>query len=226
MKILVIEDDAKIAGNIVGYLSNAGHCVDAADTGPTGLIQCASTQYDLLIVDRMLPGLDGISLIKSIRQQGIHTPVLMVTALTDVNQRVEGLEVGADDYLCKPFAFAELLARVEALYRRYKTNTIDEPFLQVHDLTLNLVTHEVERAGEKIQLKPREYRLLEYLVKNVNQVVTRSMLLEKVWDYYFDPQTNIIDVHISRLRHKIDKNHKVKLILTIRGAGYAIKAPR
>lgn len=225
MKILVIEDDPNIASYMVDGLVQAGHQIEACETGPSGLVKACSRAYDVLIIDRMLPGMDGVTLTKSIHEQGVRTPILMVTALTDVSQRVEGLEAGADDYLCKPFAFVELLARVEALSRRLECKKATDTMLNVHDLSLDLITHEVKRNGQPITLKPREFRLLEFLARNVNQVVTRSMLLEEVWDYYFDPQTNIIDVHISRLRQKIDKDHPVKLIHTIRGAGYVVKTP-
>lgn len=222
MRVLVIEDDAKAAGYLANALKESGHNTELAADGPTGFELARSGEYDVLIVDRMLPGRDGLSLIEGLRHEGIRTPVLILSALGAVDDRVKGLRSGGDDYLAKPYAFSELLARVEALARRSapeKANTR----LVVGDLVLDRLAHQVTRAGDIIALQPREYRLLEYLIMNAGQVVTRTMLLEHVWDYHFDPQTNVIDVHISRLRAKIDKNFDRPLLHTVRGAGYMIR---
>lgn len=224
MRIFLIEDDAEVSGYVAGGLRESGHIVDTCDDGRDALIQATTEPYDLLIVDRMLPHVDGLTLVKTLRGTGNSTPVLFLTALGDVDRRVEGLEAGGDDYLTKPFAFSELLARVEALHRRRaQTGTTTE--LQVGDLHLDLLGREAKRAGVPIELQPREYKLLEYLMRHAGQVVTRTMLLEKVWDYHFDPQTNVIDVHVSRLRQKIDKDFETPLIHTVRGAGYVLRAP-
>ena len=222
MRVLVIEDDAKAAGYLANALKESGHNTELAADGQTGFELARSGEYDVLIVDRMLPGRDGLSLIEGLRHEGVRTPVLILSALGAVDDRVKGLRSGGDDYLSKPYAFSELLARVEALARRSapeKANTR----LVVGDLVLDRLAHQVTRAGEIIALQPREYRLLEYLIMNAGQVVTRTMLLEHVWDYHFDPQTNVIDVHISRLRAKIDKNFDRPLLHTVRGAGYMIR---
>ncbi|MFC0218562.1 two-component system OmpR family response regulator [Pseudochelatococcus lubricantis] len=223
MKILVIEDDADAAAFIVKALREAGHVADHAPDGLDGYAQASEGDYDVLVVDRMLPKLDGLSVIRSLREQGIETPVLILSALGQVDDRVKGLRAGGDDYLAKPFAFSELLARVEALARRRVGQASEQTVYRVGDLELDRLSHKVTRADEEIVLQPREFRLLEYLMRNAGQVVTRTMLLENVWDYHFDPQTNVIDVHVSRLRAKIDKGHETALIHTVRGAGYMIR---
>lgn len=223
MRILLVEDDRETAEHIRRGLEECGYGVDHADNGSDGLGMALEGGYTVIIVDRMLPGLEGLELIRKMREQENLTPVLILSALGDVDDRVRGLRAGGDDYLTKPFAFAELLARVEALCRRKdQDTTITE--LEIDDLYLNRLTREVRRGGKKINLQPREYRLLEYLMRNSGQVVTRTMLLENVWDYHFDPQTNIIDVHVSRLRGKIDKGFEKPLLHTVRGAGYMLKA--
>jgi two-component system, OmpR family, response regulator len=222
MRVLIVEDDARAAGYLANALKESGHASELAADGQTGF-ECARTaEYDVLIVDRMLPGRDGLSLIEGLRNEGVRTPVLILSALGAVDDRVKGLRAGGDDYLTKPYAFSELLARVEALARRSAPEKASTS-LTVGDLVLDRLAHQVTRAGETIALQPREYRLLEYLIMNAGQVVTRTMLLEHVWDYHFDPQTNVIDVHISRLRAKIDKNFDRPLLHTVRGAGYMIR---
>ncbi|MBL4617052.1 MAG: response regulator transcription factor [Robiginitomaculum sp.] len=223
MRLLIIEDDLEAAGYIQKGLSEAGHLVDHAADGEVGLEMARSADYDVLVVDRMLPLRDGLSVISTLREDAVATPVLILSALGDVDHRVEGLQAGGDDYLTKPYAFAELLARVEALARRRDPEAV-QTNLQVGDLEMDLLARTVRRAGINILLQPREFRLLEYLMKNANQVVTRTMLLEKVWDYHFDPQTNVIDVHVSRLRAKIDKEFSTPLLHTVRGAGYRLQA--
>ena len=225
MRILVIEDDPEVLSFVAKGLTEQGHTVDQATDGPSGLLLATTESYDVMIVDRMLPELDGLTIVKSVRGADITTPMLILSALGEVNNRVEGLRAGGDDYLTKPFAFSELLARVEALSRRSSNLAETETVLRVGDLELNLLTRTARRAGTAIDLQPREFRLLEYLMRHAGQVVTRTMLLEKVWDYNFDPQTNVIDVHVSRLRSKIDKGYEHPLIQTIRGAGYMIDAP-
>jgi two-component system OmpR family response regulator len=221
MRVLVIEDDPGVAGFVVGGLREAGHVVDHAADGRDGLHQAGAGSYDVLVVDRMLPGLDGLEILRQLRAAGNDTPALVLSALGEVDDKVRGLRAGADDYLGKPFAFAELMARLEAITRRpARDGEVTE--LRVADLEMNLLSREVRRAGQGIDLQPREFRLLEYLVRNRDQVVTRTMLLENVWDYHFDPQTNVIDVHISRLRRKVDKGFPVPLIHTVRGAGYKL----
>lgn len=222
MQLLIVEDDESTAGYIQKGLSEAGHNVDVATAGDEGLEMAGRGNYDALIVDRMLPNLDGLTLISTLRGQGVQTPVLILSALGEVNDRVEGLKMGGDDYLTKPFAFSELLARLEALVRRNATE-IQETSLAVGDLRMDLLGREVFRGETRIDLQPREFRLLEYLMRHSNQVVTRTMLLENVWDYNFDPQTNVIDVHISRLRGKIDKNFDFPMLNTVRGAGYILR---
>jgi two-component system OmpR family response regulator len=224
MRILVVEDDKDVAGFVVKGLREAGHTVEHADNGRDGLFLAASENFDAIILDRMLPGgIDGLRLLETLRAQDNATPVLFLSALSQVDDRVKGLKAGGDDYLTKPFAFAELLARVEALTRRGKT---DGPTtrLAVGDLEIDLLSRGVRRAGQKIDLQPREFRLLEYLMRHAGQVVTRTMLLEGVWDYHFDPQTNVIDVHVSRLRQKIDKPFELPLLHTVRNAGYMLRA--
>lgn len=222
MRILVIEDDAATAAYIRKGLLEAGHSADIAADGDDGLALAANENYHALVVDRMLPKRDGLSLINALRAAGDSTPALILSALGEVDERVSGLRAGGDDYLPKPFAFAELLARLEALARR-ATAEVQETTLTVGDLTMDLLTREVTRGGARINLQPREFRLLEYLMRHSNQVVTRTMLLENVWDYHFDPQTNVIDVHISRLRGKIDKQFGAPLLNTVRGAGYILR---
>ena len=222
MRVLIVEDDQATAEYISKGLSEAGHSVDCAADGDHGLALASATDYQALVVDRMLPGRDGLSLIAALRDRGVETPALILSALGEVNDRVEGLHAGGDDYLNKPFAFSELLARLEALARRPSTG-MQETALTVGDLKMDLLAREVYRGDVRIHLQPREFRLLEYLMRHSNQVVTRTMLLENIWDYNFDPQTNVIDVHISRLRGKIDKDFDAPLLNTVRGAGYILR---
>ncbi len=222
MKILLIEDDREAASYLIQALDEAGHVSHHAADGETGYAMASSMDYDVLIIDRMLPRRDGISIIESLRAEDDNTPVLILSALGEVDDRVTGLRAGGDDYLTKPYAFTELLARVEVLARRSSPNE-GETHFEVGGLSLDRLSRKVERDGENILLQPREFRLLEYLMKHSGQVVTRTMLLENVWDYHFDPQTNVIDVHMSRLRSKIDKGYKGQILHTIRGAGYMIK---
>jgi two-component system OmpR family response regulator len=224
MKLLVVEDDAETAAYIVTGLSEHGHVVDHARNGREGLFLAGSGGYEVAIVDRMLPGLDGLSLVKTLRGGGVGTAVLFLTNLGGIDDRVEGLDAGGDDYLVKPFAFAELLARVNALGRRPAMNTV-ETVLQVADLEMNLLARSVTRGGKAIDLQPREFKLLECLMHNAGRVVTRTMLLEKVWDFHFDPKTNIVETHMSRLRAKVDRGFASELIHTVRGAGYSLRAP-
>ena len=224
MRILVVEDDKDVAGFVLKGLREAGHVVEHAANGRDGLFLAASESFDAIILDRMLPGgIDGLRLLETLRAQDNKTPVLFLSALAQVDERVKGLKAGGDDYLTKPFAFAELLARVEALNRRGKGDG-PQTKLTVADLEMDLLSRGVRRAGQKIDLQPREFRLLEYLMRHAGQVVTRTMLLEGVWDYHFDPQTNVIDVHVSRLRQKVDKPFPIPLIHTIRNAGYMLRA--
>ncbi len=224
MRILVVEDDKDVAGFVVRGLKETGHVVEHADNGRDGLFMAASENFDAIILDRMLPGgIDGIKILETLRAQKNAVPVMILSALADVDERVKGLKAGGDDYLTKPFAFAELLARVEALGRRGKAEAAVTKLI-VEDLELDLLSRQVRRAGQKIDLQPREFRLLEYLMRHAGQVVTRTMLLEGVWDYHFDPQTNVIDVHVSRLRQKVDKPFPVALIHTVRYAGYMLRA--
>ena len=224
MRILLIEDDRVTADYLVNALGESGHNVDASLDGAQGYERARSEDYDVLIVDRMLPSLDGLTVIERLRAAGRDTPVLIVSALGAVDDRVRGLRAGGDDYLVKPFAFAELLARVEALSRRPRGGA--RPMqLSVADLELDQLARTVHRAGQKIELKPREFQILEYMMRHAGHVVTRTMLLESVWDYHFDPETNVIDVHISRLRQKIDKGFEPALLHTVRGAGYVLREP-
>ncbi|CTQ67367.1 MULTISPECIES: response regulator transcription factor [Stappiaceae] len=223
LQILVIEDDHEAANYLAKGLSELGHRADKADDGETGLQMALDRDYDILIVDRMLPKRDGLAVIEELRKSGNHTPVLILSALGQVDDRVTGLKAGGDDYLPKPYAFTELQARVEALARRPKSASQVETTYTVGDLTLDRMAHSCRRGDMEIPLQPREFRLLEYLMQHAGQVVTRTMLLENVWEYHFDPQTNVIDVHISRLRGKIDKGFDVPLLHTIRGAGYTIR---
>ncbi len=223
MKILLIEDDKQVCDFIIKGMKEAGHVTDIANNGKDGLFLATTEKYDALVVDRMLPELDGLSIIKTLRASDNTIPALILSALGDVDDRVKGLRSGGDDYLTKPFAFSELLARIEILGRRAQKNSAAQNIsLKAGDLEVNLLTRKVTRGNTAIDLQAREFRLLEYLLKNKGQIVTRTMLLEGVWDYHFDPQTNVIDVHISRLRKKLD-DKKGELIKTVRGAGYIIE---
>jgi len=223
MRLLIIEDDREAGAYLVKAFREEGHVVDLAADGLEGYAQAREGQHDVLIVDRMLPKLDGLSLISSLREQKVETPCLILSALGQVDDRVKGLRAGGDDYLVKPYAFSELLARVEVLARRRSGARGEETVYRVGDLELDRLSHNVTVGGREVTLQPREFRLLEYLMKHAGQVVTRTMLLENVWDYHFDPQTNVIDVHISRLRSKIDKGRATPLLHTVRGAGYMIR---
>jgi two-component system, OmpR family, response regulator len=223
MKVIVIEDDADAAAFVKRVLGEAGHSVDVCGDGESGYNQARSGEYDALVVDRMLPGMDGLQLVKKYRDAGGRAPALFLSALGEVDHRVEGLQAGGDDYLAKPYAPSELVARVEALGRR-ATGDIPTTRLVVGGLEMDLLARTVHRDAQKIDLQPREFRLLEFLMRHAGQVVTRTMLLEKVWDYHFDPQTNVIDVHVSRLRGKIDKDFDRPLLHTVRGAGYRLEA--
>ena len=224
MRILLIEDDREASSYIVKAFREVGHVADSAENGLDGYALASEEGYDVLIVDRMLPKLDGLSLIRSLREQGITTPVLILSALGQVDDRVKGLRAGGDDYLPKPYAFSELLARTEVLARRRNgSSAVEETRYRVGDLELDRLSHRVIRGGKEIPLQPREFRLLEYLMRHAGQVVTRTMLLEHVWDYHFDPQTNVIDVHVSRLRGKLDKGSAHPLIHTVRGSGYVLR---
>jgi len=222
MRLLIIEDDRESADYLVKAFREVGHVADLATDGEEGLALAENGDYDVLVVDRMLPKRDGLSLIGSLRDKGNRTPVLILSALGQVDDRIKGLRAGGDDYLPKPYSFAELLARVEVLSRR-RGGPAEETTYRVGDLELDRLSHRVVRGKDELTLQPREFRLLEYLMKHAGQVVTRTMLLENVWDYHFDPQTNVIDVHISRLRSKIDKGFERPLLHTIRGAGYMIR---
>ncbi len=222
MRLLIIEDDRESADYLVKAFREAGHVADHAGDGDEGLSLAETGDYDVLIVDRMLPKRDGLSLIGTLRGKNIRTPALILSALGQVDDRVKGLRAGGDDYLPKPYSFSELLARVEVLSRR-SSGPAEEMTYRVGDLELDRLSHRVVRGQDELTLQPREFRLLEYLMKHAGQVVTRTMLLENVWDYHFDPQTNVIDVHISRLRSKIDKGFDRPLLHTIRGAGYMIR---
>ncbi len=224
MKILLIEDDRETADYVMQGLSEAGHNVMVASDGRDGLFRAAGESWDLLIVDRMLPAIDGLAIVKTLRSGSIETPILFLTTLGGIDDRVAGLNAGGDDYLIKPFAYAELVARVAALGRRPRTQ-IASTTLRVADLELDLLARTVRRGGQELTVQPREFRLLEYLMRHAGQVVTRTMLLESVWDFHFDPRTNIVETHISRLRGKVDKGYRDELIHTIRGAGYCLRAP-
>lgn len=221
MRVLVVEDDREAADYLKKALREAGHVAEVANDGETGLALALEDSFDVLVVDRMLPKRDGLSLVSELRTRGQSTPVLILSALGQVDDRVTGLRAGGDDYLSKPYAFSELLARVEVLARRRAPNSAETVY-RVGDLELDRLSHSVTRGGEEIPLQPREFRLLEYLMRHAGQVVTRTMLLENVWDYHFDPQTNVIDVHISRLRAKIDRAGLPPLIHTLRGIGYKL----
>jgi len=222
MHILLIEDDARVATHVTKGLREAGHIVDHSADGREGLLKAAAERYDVIILDRMLPNVDGLKILHTIRATGDATPILILSALGDVDERVAGLRAGGDDYLAKPFALSELLARVDVLARRGPM-AVDQSRLAVGDLEIDLLGRLVRRAGKRIDLTTREFRILEYLARNAGRVVTRSMLLEHVWDYHFDPQTNIIDQHVSRLRHKVDRGFDQPLIHTVRGTGYVMR---
>jgi len=224
MRLLLVEDDLKIASFIMKGLKQAGFAVDHAHEGEDGLHLALHVPYDTAIIDIMLPRLDGLSLIQELRRHEINTPVLILSAKRSVDDRVRGLQQGGDDYLTKPFAFSELLARVQALVRR-ASGAVEPTSLAFRDLSLDLLKREVHRSGKKIDLQPREFSLLEYLVRNRERVVSKTVILEHIWDYHFDPQTNVVDVLVSRLRSKVDKGFPEKIIHTIRGIGYVLKAP-
>ena len=226
MRILVIEDDKAVAKYIGKGLDELGYTVDIASDGKEGLFLATSETYDALIVDRMLPHIDGLTVVQTLRASNKTVPIIFLSALGEVDDRVRGLEAGGDDYLTKPFAFSELKARLDALLRRGGSNDAPVTELKVDDLVMDLLARTVARGAAAIDLQPREFRLLEYLMRHAGQVVTRTMLLEHVWDYHFDPQTNVIDVHISRLRAKVDKEFGEPLLHTVRGAGYSIRAGR
>jgi len=225
MRVLIIEDDEVVAKFIAKGLRQQGYLVDVARDGREGLFLALEQAYDVMIVDRMLPALDGLSVLKTVRLAGNTTPILILSALADVDNRVEGLRAGGDDYLTKPFAFSELVARLEALQRRPRGGAAADTVYRAGDLELDPRRRTVIRAGEPIRLLPREFALLEYLMRNRGQVVTRTMLLENVWDYHFDPQTNVVDVHVSRLRAKVDRPFSEPLIETVRGVGYRLRDP-
>ena len=223
MRILVVEDDREAAAYLTRGLKESGHIVDHAPDGEDGLHLAMAGNYDVAVVDRMMPRLDGLSMVRRMRDEGNKTPVLFLSALGEVDDRVKGLRAGGDDYLAKPYAFVELLARIDALVRRNGSDTVTTK-LAVGDLELDLLSRTATRSAQRIDLQPREFLLLEYLMRHAGQVVTRTMLLENVWEYHFDPQTNVIDVHISRLRAKIDKGFEQALLHTVRGAGYSLRA--
>ncbi|MDO8912155.1 MAG: response regulator transcription factor [Phenylobacterium sp.] len=224
MKLLLVEDDKEAAAYLRRALSEAGHTIDHAASGREGLLLAAGETYDVIVLDRMVPEIDGLAILRTIRASGVKTPVLLLTAMGGIDDRVEGLEAGGDDYLVKPFAFAELLARVNALARRPPTQEV-QTALTVADLSLDLLKRTVTRRGVRIDLQPREFQLLEYLMRHAGRVVTRTMLLESVWDFHFDPKTNIVETHMSRLRGKLDRGKGSDLIHTVRGAGYVLRAP-
>jgi two-component system OmpR family response regulator len=222
MRLLVVEDDREAAAYLRKALREAGHICEIAYDGEEGLALALDGEFDVFVIDRMLPKRDGLSLVSEVRKRGVRTPVLILSALGQVDDRVTGLRAGGDDYLSKPYSFSELLARIEALARRIAPQAADTVY-KVGDLELDRLAHRVTRSGQEIPLQPREFRLLEYLLRHAGQVVTRTMLLENVWDYHFDPQTNVIDVHVSRLRSKIDKGFDRPLLHTVRGAGYMVR---
>ena len=222
MRILVVEDDKKIASFVKKGLEAAGFAVDHTPDGEEGLHLALTETYDAAIIDLMLPKLDGLTLIENIRNDRINTPIIILSAKGSIDDRVRGLQTGSDDYLTKPFAFSELLARVQALIRR-STGTSEPTTLSLADLSLDLLTREVYRAEKKMELQPREFSLLEYLMRNAGKVVSKTMIMEHVWDYHFDPQTNVVEARVSRLREKIDKGFGDKLIHTVRGVGYVLK---
>lgn len=222
MKLLLIEDNERVARFVKKGLTEAGHTVDHADNGRDGMYHAVSEPYDAIVMDRMLPGgIDGLGIVEALRQQGNRVPILILSALDGVDDRIRGLRAGGDDYLTKPFAFGELLARLDALLRRSQNQAV-ETVMSLGDLSVDMLSHRVTRAGKPVALQPREFKLLTYLLRHANQVVTRTMLLENVWDYHFDPQTNVIDVHISKLRQKIDAGFATPLLRTVRNAGYML----
>ena len=222
MKLLLVEDNERVARFVKKGLTEAGHTVDRCDNGRDGMFFASSETYDAIIMDRMLPGgIDGLGIVEALRKMGNRVPILILSALGDVDERIKGLRSGGDDYLAKPFAFGELLARLDALLRRAQERPVDTT-LVVDDLCMDLLAHKVTRGGKAVVLQPREFKLLEYLMRHANQVVTRTMLLENVWDYNFDPQTNVIDVHVSKLRQKIDAGNARPLLRTVRSAGYML----
>jgi two-component system OmpR family response regulator len=224
MKVLLVEDNERVSNFVRKGLSEAGHTIDHADNGRDGMFLAAGEPYDAIVMDRMLPGdIDGLGIIAALRKTGSRTPILILSALSDVDERIRGLNSGADDYLTKPFAVGELLARLDALARRAQ-GAGSETTLVVDDLTMDLLSRKVTRGGRSVTLQPREFKLLEYLMRHANQVVTRTMLLESVWDYHFDPQTNVVDVHVSKLRQKIAVGVERPLLKTIRNAGYMLTA--
>jgi len=223
VKILLVEDDAVTAAHLRKGLAEHGHVVDHAAEGREGLFLAAGGEYDVLVVDRMLPRMDGLAIVKTIRSAGVKTPVLFLTTMDGIDDRVAGLEAGGDDYLVKPYAFAELLARVHALGRRPPLSQADT-ILRAGDLEMDLLQRKVTRSGRRIELQPQEFKLLEYLLRNAGRVVTRTMLLEKVWDFHFDPKTSVVETHMSRLRGKVDRGFGQELIHTVRGAGYCLRA--
>lgn len=224
MKLLIVEDNERVAQYLKKGLGEAGHTADHADNGRDGMFLAASEPYDAIIMDRMLPGgIDGLGIIEALRRTGSKVPILILSALSDVDDRIRGLKSGGDDYLVKPFAFGELLARLDALLRRSQDGRA-QTTLTLDDLSMDLLSHKVTRAGKTVALQPREFKLLEYLMRHANQVVTRTMLLENVWDYHFDPQTNVVDVHVSKLRQKLDAGSGRQLLRTIRNAGYMLTA--
>ena len=223
MRILLIEDNPETSAYVIRGLSESGHVCDHLTDGRQGLYQAQQDSYDCIVVDRMLPSLDGLAIVKAVRQVGVKTPVIFLTAIDGIDDRVEGLEAGADDYLVKPFAFTELLARVQALLRRppiAEQTTV----LRVHDLEMDLIKRKVTRAGTRIELQPKEFTLLEVLMRNQGRIVTRTMLLERVWDFHFDPKTSVVETHIIRLRTKIDKPFDLALLHTVRSTGYTLHA--
>ena len=221
MKLLLVEDDREAADYLKRALEEAGHAVDHAAEGRAGLLMAAGSAYDVVVLDRMLPEMDGLSILRTLRAARVRTPVLLLTAMQGINDRVEGLDAGADDYLVKPFAFVELLARVNALARRPPSQEV-VTVLQVGDLKMDLLKRQVTRASMRVDLQPREFQLLEYLMRNAGRVVTRTMLLEGIWNFNFEPQTNLVETHMSRLRAKVDRGHPCELIHTGRGSGYML----
>ena len=221
MRVLLVEDHAETAQYITTSLRAQGHMVDHCDNGREGFLSALDNNYDVMVFDRMLPGLDGLTLTRSVRGAGVETPILILSAMDGIDDRVDGLEAGSDDYLVKPFSFQELSARLSALTRRPPLKT-EDTILQIADLEMNLIRRTVTRAGVPLGLQPREFSLLEYLMRNAGRVLTRTMLLEAVWDFHFDPKTNVVETHISRLRNKVDKPFDRELIHTVRGAGYSL----
>lgn len=222
MRVLVIEDDKEVADFIRKSLTDNGFTVDCAYDGRDGLFLATEEVFDIIVLDRMLPKFEGLSILKTLRENGLNTPVLVLSAMGEVNHRIEGLRAGSDDYMTKPFSMSELIVRIQVLLKR-TGGFSDETTLQVGDLSLNLLTRQATRQGQNIDLKPKEFQLLEYLVRHAGQVVTRSMIMEHVWNYHHDPRTNVVDVHISKLRTKIDKGFETNLVHTMRGAGYSIR---